>query len=212
MPDLQRPFLIAVTGGIASGKTTTAQWFAAKGYQVYFADEIAHQILDEPEVKKKVVRIFGKNILIGKEIDRSKLAEIVFTDDSARLKLNEIIHPKVRQKMQEYILLADSDMLIFEIPLLFENNLQSAFDLTINIQADEDIQINRLSKRDKLCSNAVIQRLRAQMPGIDKQKLADLNISNNGTEEELYNKLNSLFPLIRKLKKKEIVSLLAIGR
>ncbi|MFC1897939.1 dephospho-CoA kinase [Candidatus Cloacimonadota bacterium] len=205
-----RPFLIAITGGIASGKTLVSKWFAEQGFDVYSTDKIAHEIINETEVIQKITQLFGPEIMIDQRINRKKLGEIVF-DDSANLEqLNSIMHPLVYNEMNNLILLSKASCLVFEIPLLFENGLQNAFDLTINISADKELQIMRMKKRDNLMEEEILQRVESQMSDFDKQKLADINITNNATEREMFIKLENLLPLIQKLKKKDIEELLKI--
>jgi len=132
----------------------------------------------------------------------------VFDDPEKLGVLNNIVHPRVYSEMKDLILLSKASHLVFEIPLLFENGLQNAFDLTINITADKKLQIERVKKRDKLLEEEILQRVDSQMSDFDKQKLADVNIANNATKSDLYEKMENLLPLIRKLKKKEVTDLL----
>lgn len=205
-----RPFLIAVTGGIASGKTLVADWFADQGFEVHYADKIAHDIMNEPEVAAKIIQTFGAEILQEGVIDRQKLGRIVFHDPTKLKKLNDILHPLVRNEMKNLISVSNSSHLVFEIPLLFENGLQNAFDLTINISADTNLRIERIEKRDKLEREKILHRMNAQMSDFEKQKMADVNIANNSTIEALKQNLQNLLPLFKKLKKKEVRDLLKV--
>ncbi|HPR16716.1 MAG TPA: dephospho-CoA kinase [Candidatus Cloacimonadota bacterium] len=210
MDSYYRPFLIALTGGIASGKTVVSQWFLAQNIPVFSADKIAHEVLHDPEVQDKLIASFGSEIRQNGEIDRKKLGEIVFGSPSALAKLNSLVHPEVRRRMAEIIAESDDDYLIFEIPLLFENGLQSAFDLTINIFTEQNWQIERMIKRDGISQQEAEQRIKAQMNAFDKQKLADINIANNGSISELQQRLTALWQLIKKLKKKDVTNLLTL--
>jgi dephospho-CoA kinase len=205
-----RSFLIAITGSIGSGKSLVSNWFKEQGFEVHFADKIAHEILNEADVIKQIVQIFGIEILTEKVIDRRKLGEIVFQDPAKLTKLNEIIHPLVYCEMNELILLSKETYLVFEIPLLFENGLQNAFDLVINVSTEKKIRIERIEKRDKLSKDKIMQRMDAQMSDFEKQKLADVNITNNSTESDLFKILGNLLPLIKKLKKKEVISIIKL--
>jgi len=207
MEKFNRPFLIAITGSIASGKTLVSNWFAEQNFDVHFTDQIGHEILKESNVIERITKIFGLEILNGQLINRKKLGAIVFQDPAKLQQLNRILHPLVYNEMNNIILLSDSSHLIFEIPLLFENGLQNAFDLTINISADKLLQKERIKKRDKLSDDEILQRINSQMSDFDKQKLADVNIANNGSKSEIFHKLENLLPLIMKLKKKEVIDL-----
>ncbi|OQX70838.1 MAG: dephospho-CoA kinase [Candidatus Cloacimonas sp. 4484_275] len=171
-----RPFLIAITGGICSGKSTVSDWFAKRGFPVFFADKIGHQILEDSEI------------------------------------LNRLLHPRIRLEMQKIIdsFLSKTGFLIFEIPLLFENGLEEAFDLTINVYADERTQKDRLKKRDGLSDAEAEKRISAQMSADKKKKKADVNIVNNGSIESLYLQLENLLNTFNSLKYKKIKTLTEI--
>ena len=204
MQNFDRPFLVAITGGIASGKTLVSNWFAEQDFTVYYSDKIAHEVLQQPEVIVRLKELFGDAIICNNEIDRRKLGELVFDDANLLAKLNKIIHPQVYIEIQNIILLSDSDFLVFEIPLLFENGLQNAFDLTINISARNELRLKRIVERDEMTENAASKRIKSQMSEFDKQKLADVNIANEGDIEELFLRLHNLLPLMKKLKKKNV--------
>jgi dephospho-CoA kinase len=205
-----RPFLIAVTGGIAGGKTLVSNWFANNDIPVFYTDKLAHDVLDLPKVISKLKDVFGDDIFYENKVDRSRLGKIIFGNESLRKQLNSIIHPQVLAKMNEIIMLAESNYLIFEIPLLFELGLQNAFDLTINISARSELRIKRILNRDGISQDEAKHRIASQMSEFDKQKLTDINIANEGEIDELYNKLQNLLTLIKKLKKKEVKKVIEI--
>ncbi|MCK4311464.1 MAG: dephospho-CoA kinase [Candidatus Cloacimonetes bacterium] len=207
MKPYKRPFLIAITGGIASGKTTVSKWFENKDFKVYYADKIGHTFLNDKDIILKLVERFGNKILSDNKIDRKKLGNIVFKSKEDLYFLNQLLHPKIRKETQEIIDSSTEDYLIFEIPLLFENRIEKAFDLTINISANKENQIGRLKNNYGITLKEIEQRIKAQMSDFDKQKLADININNNSTINDLYNKLENLLPIIRKLKHKEVLRL-----
>ena len=204
MKQYKRPFLIAITGSFASGKTLVSEWFQKKGFSVHYTDKLGHAVLQDEKIIYILAEKFGNEILENGAISRKKLGEIVF-DSSENLKfLNSILHPQIRSKTQAIIDSSREDYLVFEIPLLFENKLQDAFDLTINISAAKENQISRSQKRDKMKIAQIEQRIKLQMSDYDKQKHADINIENNGTINELYLKLENLLPLIKRMGKKDI--------
>ncbi|MCD4796226.1 MAG: dephospho-CoA kinase [Candidatus Cloacimonetes bacterium] len=203
-----RPFLVAVTGGIASGKTLVSKWFEKKGFKVYYSDKIGHHFLDDKEVTLKLVKRFGKNILKNNKIDRKKLGSIVFNSQEELHFLNLLLHPKIRRETRRIIEHSNEDYLIFEIPLLFENKIEKAFDLTINVSTDKKNQVERLKKDNRFLLEEIEQRIKSQMQDYDKQKLADINIENNTTLDDLYSKLENLLPIIRKLNYKEVMELI----
>jgi dephospho-CoA kinase len=212
MNQINRPFLIALTGGIASGKSLVTEWFANEGFEVYSADKIAHDILNSSEICNVIQQTFGEDYISQGSVDRKKLGEMVFSDAGKLRELNNIIHPLVYQEIHDLIMLSNATHLVFEIPLLFENGLQYAFDLTINVFAEKAQQIQRVIKRNNLMQEEALQRINAQMPDFDKQKLADINIANNAEKSDLHDNLARLFPLIRKLKKKDVKDILRLGK
>ncbi len=204
MKQYKRPFLIAITGSFASGKTLVSKWFEEKGFTVHYTDKLGHAILQDEKVIYILAEKFGNEILENGAINRTKLGEIVFNSTENLKFLNIILHPQIRSKTQAIIDSSREDYLVFEIPLLCENKLQDAFDLTINISATKENQISRSQKRNKMKIAQIEQRIKSQMSAYDKQKLADINIENNGTIDELYLKLENLLPLIKRMGKKDI--------
>ncbi len=204
MKQHKRPFLIAITGSFASGKTLVSKWFEDKGFIVHYTDKLGHAILQDEKVIYLLAEKFGNEILENGAISRKKLGEIVFNSTENLKFLNIILHPQIRSKTQAIIDSSREDYLVFEIPLLCENKLQDAFDLTINISATKENQISRSQKRNKMKIAQIEQRIKSQMSTYDKQKLADINIENNGTIDELYLKLENLLPLIKRMGKKDI--------
>ena len=189
MNNKKTPFLIAITGSIASGKSTASKWFEDKGYEVYYADKIGHEILKKSEIVSDVINEFGSEILKYGKIDRRKLGEIVF-DNPEKLKfLNNLLHPRIRVEMQKTIDTSNSEILFFEIPLLFENGLEKGFDLIINVSTKKENQITRLKKRDGISKKKAQKKIDTQIPDEEKQKRANVNIFNNNDVKDLHSQL-----------------------
>ena len=221
MKQSNRPFLIAVTGGIASGKTLISKWFEEKGYKVVYADKIGHKFLDDEDIINRLTEKFGEDILDNKKINRKKLGQIVFGSKEKLSFLNQLLHPKIRKEMQKIIDeyeelntsskdLCQVPILIFEIPLLFENKLEKAFDLVLNISSEKSIQIRRIIKKKKISEKRAKQIIDSQMSDFEKQKLADVNIMNNTSLENLYEKLENQLQIIKKMKHRNIKRLIEI--
>ncbi|MCK5051598.1 MAG: dephospho-CoA kinase [Candidatus Cloacimonetes bacterium] len=204
MKHLDRPLLIAITGGIASGKSVVSTWFEKQKFSVFYADKIGHELLEEQYFINKIKGIFGEEIILDNSIDRVKLGKIVFDSADKRKQLNELLHPEIKKRMQQIIDTSFQEILIFEIPLLFENGLQNAFDLTINISTQNEIRIKRIIERDKISEEAAQKRISSQMAELDRQKLANINITNEEDINELYLRLKKLLPHIKKLKKRDV--------
>lgn len=194
---------IGLTGGIGSGKTTAARRFFALGAKVYHADEIARHALDPcSDCYGKVVAEFGTVILRDDgTIDRRKLGEIVFADESKRKALNDIIHPYV---IGELLSSAESDLkdipnaiAVFEVPLLFESGMSSLMDANIVVSCADETRIQRVMDRDELSREQVLARMRAQMPEDEKRLRADYVLDNNGTHESLLHQVDALYAMLK---------------
>jgi len=203
-----RPFLVAITGGIASGKSIASKWFEEHDFKVIYADKIGHKLFKEQNVKNQIEVIFGKEVIVQNQVDRAKLGQIIFNSPAKRKQLDELLHPVIRKRMQLIIANSSDKILIFEIPLLFENRLHTVFDFTINISAKKDLRIKRIVARDGITRESAQKRIDSQMPENEKQKLADINIDNDEDVDTLFLQLNQLLELIRKSEKKAVKSLL----
>ena len=205
MPPSTRPRLIAITGNIAAGKSEVCKWFRKWGFKVYLADKIAHECLQKDFAKKQLYYRFGEEIFTEKnQIDRAKLGEIVFVDKNKLQLLNSIVHPLVRQEMQKIIDNSEEEILIFEIPLLFESGLESAFDFSINVSVKKQKQKERLAQRDEIASQQQEQRINSQMSNEEKNQKADFVIDNNGSREELFEQLGRLELLLKNISRKPV--------
>ncbi|MED1490492.1 dephospho-CoA kinase [Bacillus smithii] len=192
--------IIGLTGGIASGKSTVSSLLKEKGFTVIDAD-VAARIVVQPgeEAYKKIVETFGKDILLENgEINRPKLGDLVFRDEQKRLQLNSIVHPAVRKQMlleKEQAIRNGKQTIFLDIPLLFESGLTWMVDKTIVVYVDENIQLQRLMKRNGLDKEAAEIRISAQMPLEEKASKADAVINNNGTITETKKQLEHIIEI-----------------
>jgi dephospho-CoA kinase len=178
---------VAVTGGVASGKTRVCQILKkyTGGYYLS-ADEIVHQLLSSnAAVIQKVVDLLGTEILTAHKIDRNKVAEKVFDDLHKLDALEKILHPEVEKEIiNHYNKLKSLDrypVLIVEIPLLFESNMDAIFDVTIAIVCDEKLSARRFDKGKAEFE----KRTKRQMHQDEKAKRADFVIANNSDLQTL---------------------------
>jgi dephospho-CoA kinase len=206
----KRPFLIAITGGIASGKSIVSKWFEEQNFSVFYADKIGHELLNEQYFINEIKGVFGKEITFNNLIDRKKLGEIIFNSEDKRKQLNKLLHPEIRKRMQQIIDTSSQETIIFEIPLLFENGLQKAFDLTINITTRNEMRIKRIMKRDGIKKDIAQRKINSQMPELNKQKLTDVNIINEANLDDLIVQLQKLLVLISESKKKNVKKIIEI--
>ncbi|UII55142.1 dephospho-CoA kinase [Cytobacillus spongiae] len=181
--------VIGLTGGIASGKSTVSAMLHEMGIFIIDADVEAKLAVGVGEqAYHDIVLNFGKDILLENgEIDRGKLGSIIFHDKEKRLELNRIVHPAVRKRMllkKERAILEGAEIIVMDIPLLFESELTYMVDKVLLVYVDEATQLRRLIDRNHLSKEEAIARIQSQMPLKEKVAQADYVIDNNGTIEE----------------------------
>ncbi|GAA4598649.1 dephospho-CoA kinase [Planotetraspora phitsanulokensis] len=179
---------VGLTGGIGSGKSEVSKRLAAVGAVVIDADKIAREVV-EPGTPglAEIVEAFGEDILRADgTLDRERLGSIVF-GDAAKLKiLNGIVHPKVGARMQELQQTAPDDaIVVYDVPLLAENNLAGLYDVVIVVDASDEIRLERLRKFRDMSESEARARLAAQASREDRLKVADIVIENEGTLDAL---------------------------
>ena len=176
---------IALTGNIASGKSTVQGLLEKKGYKVFDTDDAAHILLDTmPEIKEvfKSYDIFNSDGLIN----RGKLGTIVFSAPELKKKLENIMHPAIKNKILEFFEQNKSERAVFVgIPLLFESDMRDIFDKAVLIYTDDFTRKERLILRNNYSPEYAAARMEAQMPQDEKKLLCDDIIFNNGTLSDL---------------------------
>ncbi len=179
---------VALTGGIASGKSTVSNLFQELGAIVIDSDVLAREVVEPgtPALAAVVAR-FGTEILGGDQrLDRTALAEIVFADPQARADLEAIVHPAIRERSTELVAAAPEDAVIMHvIPLLFEKDMEADFDAVVVVDLLPDAQRSRARDRDGLTAEEVDARLASQASREERLAGADFVIDNNGPEEAL---------------------------
>ncbi|WP_104721499.1 dephospho-CoA kinase [Helicobacter mesocricetorum] len=177
-------YAIALTGGIGSGKSTTASLLKLYGYAIIDADVIAHKVLEQNT--QEILKIFGNIILTDSKIDRKKLGNIVFKNKDSRKKLENLLHPKIKENILEESHLLDQKKFPYfiDIPLFFETSHYEITE-TLLIFTEQPIQIERIKKRNQLSDEAILERINTQMPLHQKKALAKYVIYNNGDLENL---------------------------
>ena len=188
--------VIGLTGGIASGKSTVSELLTAFGFKVVDADTAAREAVAKgtPGIAK-VKEVFGEEAIDENgEMDRKYMGELVFNNPGERIKLNEIVHPKVREIMEEkkQQFLNEGHNVIMDIPLLFENELQDTVDEVWLVYTSESIQIDRLMERNDLTQEEAKARVYSQISIDKKSRMADHVIDNLGDKLELKQNLEKL--------------------
>jgi dephospho-CoA kinase len=186
--------VVALTGGIGAGKSTVAQNFAELGALVIDADQLARMAIERgSDGFAEVLLRFGDEIILNGDIDRKKLAEIVFSDEAARKDLEKIIHPRVQAIFAEAVEdLDQDDILIYEIPLLVETDAAEKFDYIITVEADLELRKSRLLKKGLYISQ-IEKRMAAQATQESREAIADSVIYNDGDEDSLLRQVENLW-------------------
>jgi len=171
-------YAIALTGGIATGKSTVASLLALNGMRVIDADTISHEILDESAVW--VRDTFGEEYLNGTKVDRTKLGTLIFADASKKKILEDFLHPKIRVEIEQRSIKQDSFKFpyLIDIPLFFE---KSAYDIkeSVVVYTPSEIQLERFMKRNNYSQEESLRRINSQMPIEEKKKRATWVIDNS---------------------------------
>ena len=188
--------VIGLTGGIGTGKSTVSELLAAHGFKIVDADVASREAVKKgSEGLQQVKQVFGEEAIDDNgEMNRKYIGEIVFNDAEKRKELNQIVHPIVREIMenQKEKYLSEGYNVIMDIPLLFENNLQDTVDETWLVYASESIQVERLMERNDLSQEEAKARVYSQISIDKKRRMADHVIDNRGTLLELKQNVEQL--------------------
>ena len=186
--------VVALTGGIGSGKSLVANYFFTLGAEVLDADQISRQVIERGTPGfDEVVATFGDSVLKDGEINRRALGEIIFADPEKRKALEAIIHPKVQQALATARkALGENEILIYEIPLLVETGAADRFDQVITVEAPLEARIERLKKRG-LHQSEIEKRVASQATPEQRISVANTVINNDGDEEELLRKVEAIW-------------------
>jgi dephospho-CoA kinase len=203
--------IVGLTGGVASGKTGTSQVLKEEGAYIIDADQIARELVQpQKPAWNELIRAFGKEILQEDgSIHRKKLAEKVFADPKQRKRLNQILHPRIKEEMgrrtKEIGQKDPEAIVVIDAPLLVELGDHHEMDKLIVVTSTQTQQIERLKDRDGISPEAALKILSSQMPLGEKVKLADFVIGNEGSLEETKKRAREVFKELKKvmLKKKK---------
>ncbi|MCO6551473.1 MAG: dephospho-CoA kinase [Gilliamella sp.] len=189
------PYVVALSGGIASGKSTIADLFGRLGVPIIDADIIARQVVQIGSYAfNQIVKHFSQEILLTNgELDRSQLREIIFNNDHERLWLNDLLHPIIKQETQKQIAMQKSTTyLIWVVPLLIENNLHTLADRVLIIDTPVSLQLARLVKRDNISESLAEKMILSQVSLKKRLSYADDIIVNDGNLSSLTTQVNLL--------------------
>ncbi len=195
---MNKPKVIGITGGIGGGKSTLAKILREKGYLVYDTDLEARRLQNENiDIRKHLIHLFGEDIYDNQQLNRKKLAELVFNNPELLLKLNSIIHPVVKNDFINWQKEHSNERYLFiESAVMYESGFDSIIDKVIVVTAPEEVRIARVVKRDNISPEQVRQRIANQMPEEEKIKRADIVLNSNG-KNVLKNNIEKLFKEIK---------------
>ncbi len=186
------------------GKSTVLQLFGKLGAYTFNSDEIVHEILERPEIIRRISGILGEDVLTKKakniSINRKRVAGIIFSNPRKRKTVEKIIHPEVLKilKLTESRISAEnpSAVIVFEVPLLFEAGYGKYFDKTIVVYCRKDTAVSRLAEKG-FTKDEALRRIRSQMPITAKKKMADFVIDNNNGIKETDAQVRRVFRLLQ---------------
>lgn len=183
---------VAICGNIASGKSTVQKYISEKGFKVLDTDEVSHELLTVNN--KDLYDAFRDyDVFNDGEFSRYKVGQLIFSDESARLKIASIMHPQIKEKMNEFYKKNIGEKLVFVgIPLLFESKMEDCFDKIIFVYTNDEIRLERLLKRNNYTLEHAKARINCQMPQDKKVSLSDFIIYNNTTTEDLNEQIDKV--------------------
>lgn len=197
---------VAVTGGIGSGKSSLCSLYASLGYTVLSSDEVAKEIMIQNEgVKKKIIKHFGSESYTGGSINKEYLAKKIFSNPEKTELINSIVHPATVKEMQSRIQkeFLKKDIVFVESALIYEAKIHKNFDYVILVLSVDKDKIARVTKRDNVKPESVIERMNNQIPDEKKKEKADFVINNNTTIEDLKNRGRFILNIIESISKGE---------
>jgi dephospho-CoA kinase len=201
--------IVGLTGGVASGKTAASQVLKEEGAYIIDADQIARELVQpQKPAWNELIRAFGKDILQEDgSIHRKKLAEKVFADPKQRKRLNQILHPRIKEEMgrrtKEIGQKDPEAIVVIDAPLLVELGDHYEMDKLIVVTSTQTQQIERLKERDGIGPEAALKILSSQMSLGEKVKLADFIIGNEGSLEETKKRAREVFKELKKVMRKK---------
>ena len=191
---------VAITGNIGSGKSTFTKFLFESGYPVILADDISKEILaGDPVVKVQVIKEFGADSFQGSKINKKYIADRIFSDPKKLKKINSILHPRVRKRIdflsEDYF--KTNDIVFVEAALIFESKIENMYDYVVLITSDINIRMKRSTMHKKLSKEEFLKRDSNQMNDKSKMKKADFIFINDGSKAELKKKAILLINLIK---------------
>jgi dephospho-CoA kinase len=191
---------VAISGNIGSGKSTFAKFISEAGFPVIFADDISKEILaGDPDVRKQIIKQFGSESFNGNNINKKYIADKIFSNPEKLKKINLIIHPLVRKRIdslsKDYF--KTHDIVFVEAALIYESKIEKMYDFVVLITADKDLRMRRSTETKQISEADFLKRDKNQLKEEVKKRKADFIFSNNGSIDELRQKALLLTNLLR---------------
>ena len=193
--------VIGLTGGIGTGKSTVVRRLIEKGYPVIDTDIISKEIIEKEEIIIKINEELGDVLDYNGKINRKKLGQIVFKDKKKLNVLNSIMHPIILNEMRKQINEKNKlhNIIIVDVPLLFEINIEKEFDLILLVYSTKEIQLKRIMERDNRTKEEALNIINSQMDLELKKKKSDYILKNNNTLKDLYEEIDNVLEKLEKL-------------
>ena len=190
--------IVALTGGIGSGKSTVGQIFGDLGAIVTDSDQLARDVVERGTTGfDQIIAAFGDEVLKNGDLNRAALADLVFKDPAKRKQLEQITHPLIRKAFAKIVESAKGDSIVVnQIPLLVESNHDYKFDHVITVSASEAVRIERLLKRGMNLTQ-IQQRLQAQSNDTQREKISDSIIRNDNSQADLLSEVEKVWELLQ---------------
>ena len=190
--------IVALTGGIGSGKSTVGQIFQDLGAIVTDSDQLARDVVERGTTGfDQIIAAFGDEVLNNGDLNRAALADLVFKDPAKRKQLEQITHPLIRKAFAKIVESAKGDSIVVnQIPLLVESNHDYKFDHVITVSASEAVRIERLLKRGMNLTQ-IQQRLQAQSNDTQREKISDSVIRNDNSQADLLSDVEKVWELLQ---------------
>ncbi len=190
--------IVALTGGIGSGKSTVGQIFQDLGAIVTDSDQLARDVVERGTTGfDQIIAAFGDEVLKNGDLNRAALADLVFKDPAKRKQLEQITHPLIRKAFAKIVESAKGDSIVVnQIPLLVESNHDYKFDHVITVSASEAVRIERLLKRGMNLTQ-IQQRLQAQSNDVQREKISDSIIRNDNSQADLLSEVEKVWELLQ---------------
>lgn len=196
-------FLVGLTGGIASGKSTVSKLLASYGADTIDADQVAREVvMPGSNGLTAVVNEFGVEVLTSDgELDRQELGRRVFADAKKRKSLEAILHPLIKARTSQLIQESTKEIVVYAVPLLVEANVDYPFDMILTVEANPELQIERIVRSRGLSEQEAAARLAAQATKIERAERADFVIDSSGTHTQLETQVQLIWAKIEQAAK-----------